>query len=234
MMSGRALTLALLVAATSAVAAHAQSNAPWPGAAPQAPAPAPWPGGAPQQAPAPAAWPAAAAPAAPPQQQAWPSKAPQAPMGPGPGGPMGGPMGGPPGMNATQQDCLREFTVDREEVEKHGMAAKAGNEKHVPREELCKLVSAYSDAEAKWIKYSETNMTKCGIPKEVVAQLKGVHVRTATAKKQVCAAGPTQAAAPAAPTLSDALGTTRLPSQETEKRKPGGTMDTLTGNALGR
>ena len=137
-------------------------------------------------------------------------------------------------MNATQQDCMREFTANREEVEKRGIAAKTANEKHVPRDEMCKMVTIYANAESKWIKFSETNMTKCGIPKEVVAQLKGVHVHTAQAQKALCAAGPTQAAAPAAPTLSDALGTTRLPSQDTEKRKPGGTMDTLTGNALGR
>jgi hypothetical protein len=232
MMSGRALTLAVLMAATSAVAAHGQTNAPWPGTAPQQPpAQAPWPGTAPQQPPAQAAWPSAA-PAAP--QQAWPSNAPPAPGGFG--GPVGPPMGmgGPPQMNATQQECMREFTADREAVEKHGQAAKAGQEKHVTREEMCKLVTVYSNAEVKWIKFSETNMTKCGIPKEVVGQLKGVHAHTAQAQKALCSAGPTQAAAPAAPTLSDALGTTKLPSQETEKRKPGGTMDTLTGNALGR
>jgi hypothetical protein len=143
-------------------------------------------------------------------------------------------MGGPPQMNATQQECMREFTVNREEVEKRGQAAKAGQEKHVTREEMCKLVTVYSAAETKWIKFSESNVTKCGIPKEVVAQLKGVHVHTAQAQKALCSAGPTQAAAPAAPTLSDALGTTKLPSVETEKRKPGGTMDTLTGNPLSR
>jgi hypothetical protein len=245
MMSGRASTLAILVTATSIVAAHGQTSAPWPGSAPQAPAQAPWPGTAPQhapaqawpgtapqqQAPAQAAWPGGAA-AAPPPQQAWPSNAPQAPAGFG--APTGPPMGGPPGMNATQQECMREFTGYREEVEKRGIAAKAANEKHVPREEMCKLVTVYSGAEVKWIKFTETNMTKCGIPKEVIGQLKGVHSHTAQAQKSLCSAGPTQAAAPAAPTLSDALGTTRLPSQETEKRKPGGTMDTLTGNALSR
>jgi hypothetical protein len=31
-----------------------------------------------------------------------------------------------------------------------------------------KLVTAYSAAEVKWVKYAEINMTKCGIPKEIV------------------------------------------------------------------
>jgi hypothetical protein len=99
---------------------------------------------------------------------------------------------------------------------------------------MCKLVVAYANAETKWIKFTEQNSTKCGIPPEVIGQLRTVHGHTMEARKQLCAPGPTQAAAPAAPTLSDALGTTRLPSQETEKRKPGGTMDTLTGNALAK
>jgi hypothetical protein len=113
------------------------------------------------------------------------------------------------------------------------MAAKAGGEKQVSREEMCKLVTAYSAAELKWIKFTEASMSKCGIPKEIVGQLKGAHAKTAEGQKRLCAAGP--AAGPAAaPTLSDALGTATLPTHEPEKRKPGGTLDTLTGNALAR
>ena len=150
------------------------------------------------------------------------------------GAPSGPPMGGPPGMNATQQECLRQFSEFRTEVEKRAMAAKAAGEKRVTREEMCKLVTAYSNAEGKWLKYSDTNMARCGIPKEAIEQIRGVHLRTADAQKKLCAAGP--AAGPAGPpSLSDALGTTRLPSQETEKRKPGGgTLDTLTGTSIQR
>jgi hypothetical protein len=140
---------------------------------------------------------------------------------------------GPP--NATQQECLRQFTEYRSEVEKRAMTAKAAGEKKAPREEMCKLVSAYSGAEAKWLKFSGDNMTKCGIPKQAIEQIRSVHVRTANATKQLCAAGPAQAGPAAPPSLSDALGTTRLPSRETEQRKPGGgTLDTLTGTAIQR
>src|SRR5262249_56901334 len=114
----------------------------------------------------------------------------------------------------------------RAEVEKRGMAAKAGGEKKVSGEEMCKLVTTYSAAEMKWVKFAEGNMSKCGIPKEIVTQLKAVHARTADGQKKLCAAGPAGGAA-AAPTLSDALGTATLPSREAEKkRKPGGTRDT--------
>jgi hypothetical protein len=210
MTSGRALALAIAVVAASAVAARAQTL-PWPGSQPT------------------------------PGQAAWPTNAPPAgpTMAPGPTGPpMGPPMSqpmGPPGMNATQQDCLRQFGEYRQEVEKRALTTKAAGEKKASREEMCKLVTLYSAAEGKWLKFSDDNMARCGIPKEAIAQIRGVHLRTADAQKKLCAAGPAQAGPAAPPSLSDALGTTRLPSRETEQRKPGGgTLDTLTGTAIQR
>lgn len=233
MRSARATGLALAMLAASAAAALAQTT-PWPTDPPQrAPAQAPWPAATPQQAPAQTAWPAAA-PQQAPAQTPWPAAAqPAQPMAmPPPGGPVmgGGMMGG--GPTAAQQACIQEFGKFREEVEKRALAAKAGSEKKVPREEMCTLVTAYSAAETRWIKFSEDNIAKCGIPKEAVNQIKGVHVHTADARKKICATGP-QAGAPAAPSLSDALGTSRLPAPTAEKPK-GGSMDTLTGNALTR
>ena len=237
MMSARALVLAAAIAAAS-VAANAQT--PWPNSQPQGQtawpsAPAPQAQPQPQQAP----WPNSA-PAPQPQQAPWPASAPQAqpmaapPMGGGggfSGPPMGGGLGGPP--TAVQQECMTQFTSLRAEVEKRGMAARAGGEKRVSREEMCQLVTTYSTAETKWVKFAEGNMSKCGIPKEIVTQLKTVHAKTADGQKKLCAAGP--AAASAVPTLSDALGTATLPTREPEKkRKSGGTLDTLTGNALGQ
>jgi hypothetical protein len=230
MTSTRALALAAALVSASAVGAYAQ--APWPDSRPQGQSA--WPSAAPQpapQAPPQAGWPSSA-PAAQPQQP-WPAAA---PAGPGPAmggpGPMGGGMGGPP--NAVQQECMTQFTTLRSEVEKRGMAAKAASEKQAPREEMCKLVKAYGAAETKWIKFAETSMAKCGIPQEIVKQLKTVHARTADGEKKLCAAGPAGGPA-AAPTLSDALGGgVSLPTREAEKRKPGGTFDTLTGNPLAR
>ena len=211
----RSLALAIAMVAASAVAARAQTL-PWPSDRPQAPGQAPWPTNAPPPAPA-----MAPGPAGPPMGMGQPMQ------------PMGQSMG-PPAMNAAQQECLHKFTELRQDVEKHALAAKGGADKHVSREEMCKLVTAYSGAEAKWLKYSDDNMTRCGIPKDAIEQIRGVHLRTADARKRVCAAGP-QAGPAAPPTLSEALGTMKLPSQETEKRKPGGgTLDTLTGNSFSR
>ena len=235
MTSTRALALAATLMTASAVAENAQSA--WPNAQPQAQSA--WPSQPQQPAPQPqqAPWPNSAA-AAQPQQAPWPSNAPQAqpmaapPMGGGGfgGPPMGGGFGG--GGGGPPPECMTQFTALRGEVEKRGMAAKTAGEKRATREEMCKLVTAYGEAETKWIKFVAGNLTKCGIPKELVTQLKTVHAKTAEGQKKLCAAGPAVAATP---TLSDALGTATLPTRETEKkRKPGGTMDTLTGNALGQ
>jgi len=136
--------------------------------------------------------------------------------------PFGGGGGGMP-------PCMAEFSKLRDDVQKRGLAAKAAGQRKVSREEMCKHITAYSAAELKWVKYTEANVTSCGIPAEVVTQLKQVHTNTEQTKEKICAAGP--AAAP--PSLSDALGTSRLPTPETTK-SGSGTLDTLTGSVIQR
>jgi hypothetical protein len=125
--------------------------------------------------------------------------------------------------------CMAEFAKLRDDVQKKGLAAKAAGQRKVSREEMCKHITAYSAAELKWVKYTETNVQSCSIPAEVVQQLKQVHTNTEQTKERICAAGPS--AGP--PSLSDALGTTRLPTPETTK-SGSGTLDTLTGSAIQR
>jgi hypothetical protein len=157
------------------------------------------------------------------------------PGGPGmQGAPAPGMMMGGPGPSAEQQKCVQQFQTYRADVEKRARAAEAEAKKRPTRERMCELVGLYSTAEFKWIKFSESNMVKCGIPKQAIEQIRQVHVHTVEAKKKLCAAGPAQAA-PATPSLSDALGASLQPTtEEPKKRKVGGTMDTLTGNVLTR
>ena len=96
---------------------------------------------------------------------------------------------------------------------------------------MCKLIKNFAAAESKWVKYAQDNMNNCGIPPQAVQQIKTSHSRTLAAEKNVCSAGPT--AAPAAPSLSDALGTSRLPVPDTTSSGKGA-FDTLTGNAIAR
>jgi hypothetical protein len=117
-----------------------------------------------------------------------------------------------------------EFTKLREEVEKKGMAAKAAGQKKAPREEMCKYVTAYADAEAKWVKFTVSGVQSCGIPPQVADQLKQVHSGTEQTKQKICAAGP----AAAAPSLNDALMSSRTSTPDaTKSGAGGGTFDTL-------
>jgi hypothetical protein len=173
-----------------------------------------------------------------------PSMSPAPPMGAAPpmmggappmmggGGPPPGMGGGGPGMGVggNPPPCVVEFGKLRDEVQKKGTAAKYASEHKTPREEMCKMVVAYSSAEQRWLKFAETGITACGIPVEIVNQLKQVHARTEQAREKICAAGPANNAAAAAPSLADALGTTRLPYEN--KTTGANTFDTLTGNAI--
>ncbi|HSV22449.1 MAG TPA: hypothetical protein VLJ17_05405 [Xanthobacteraceae bacterium] len=198
--TGPRLSLIFVVTLLPASQAAAQTL-PWPTDAPQAAAPAP---GAPAASPRPA-----------------PNMSPMGAGPPPPASPFDGGGAMPP--------CFAEFAKLREEVQKKGLAAKAAGQRKVAREEMCKHISAYSAAELKWVKYTEANVASCGIPVQVVNQMKEVHGHTEQTKEKICAAGP--AAGP--PSLSDALGTTRLPTQEAAKAGSG-TLDTLTGSAIRR
>jgi len=140
----------------------------------------------------------------------------------------------PPGFGMPQQDppCLKDFVALRDEAQKRAAAIKAGIDKKIPREEACKLFQAFGAAEAKMIKFAEANAMSCGIPPQAIAQMKQGQVNSTKIRTQVCAvgAGP---AKPAAPSLSDALGTSNAPIPEINKGT-GGTFNTLTGNALAR
>ncbi|MBO0757692.1 MAG: hypothetical protein J2P54_17725 [Bradyrhizobiaceae bacterium] len=159
--------------------------------------------------------------------QMWPAPAGTPPAGSPSGAPMGAAPGGAWPGNAPP--CIAEFTRLRDVVQKTGLAAKAGHDKNASREEMCKLIEAFSAAEDKWVKYTETNAAGCGIPADAVKQIKANHEHSLLIRKQVCAAGPAPGAV--APTLSDALGT-NAPSIEAKKSKS--SFETLTGNPLTR
>jgi hypothetical protein len=193
------LLVVIMMLAVHHAAAQTQTL-PWPTDPPRAGGAAPWPGDRAVPASPMAASPMVAVPAS----------------------PFGGGGGGAP-------PCVAEFAKLRDDVQKRGLAAKAAGEHKVSREEMCKHITSYSAAELKWVKYTEANVQACGIPAEVVQQLKQVHTNTEQTKEKICAAAP---AAPP-PSLSDALGTSRLPTPDT-KKSAGGTLDTLTGSALAR
>ena len=128
--------------------------------------------------------------------------------------------------------CLKDFAVLRNDTEKKGMAIKAASDRHVPASEACHLLNLFTVAEAKMIKYAETNAAWCGIPPDVVKQMKQSHAKALNMRTVVCKAAAAPAA-PAGPSLSDALGAPIAVAPDSIK--PGrGTFDTLTGTPLGR
>lgn len=138
-----------------------------------------------------------------------------------PGGGFGMPQQGPP------PQC-RALMAIRDELQKHGMAIEAANQKRVDVKVACGLFKRYIATEAKMIKMLEADGASCGAPSNVVQQVRGGHAKAQQVGKQVCdaaARGPAQAG----PTLSDALGTSpALP--DTRDKKGAGTFETMIGN----
>jgi hypothetical protein len=162
-----------------------------------------------------------------------------APFGGGMGGGGGSafntpqaPQGGPPA------ECMKGFMPLREDAEKKGKLIKAASERHAPPDEACKLISGYSQAEVKMIKYVESHAASCGIPPQVTDQLKGGHKSTEALEKKVCAVAQQQAQggvpAAAGPTLSEVLGSSATLPEANRMKKGGSTFDTLNGNVLSR
>ena len=106
----------------------------------------------------------------------------------------------------------------------------AAQKNKVPLPEACKLLTAFSNSQEKFLVFAKKNETTCGIPPQLIQQISLGHANVAKARTNVCkmAAQPQR---PAGPSLSDALG---APITDSSNIKTGrGTFDTLTGTPLG-
>jgi hypothetical protein len=133
-----------------------------------------------------------------------------------------------------QVPCVNEFLPLRKTAEERGIAIKTLMEKKAPRPEVCQAFKNFAVAEEKVVKFVETNNVWCGIPPDAVKKMKANHARTLQARNQICnAAALPGGGAPRPPSLSDALGTSRVPDASNTQTGRG-TFDTLTGNPLTR
>jgi hypothetical protein len=131
---------------------------------------------------------------------------------------------------------MKGFMPLREEAEKRGKLIKAASDRHAPPDEACKLISNFGSAETKMLKYVESHMTQCGIPPQVLDQLKNGHKNSENMQQKICAVAQQAAQAPkgpAGPSLSEVLGSSTALPEATNTRK-GSTFDTLNGNVLAR
>jgi hypothetical protein len=131
-------------------------------------------------------------------------------------------------------DCMKQFIPLRDDTEKRGKAIKAASDRHASPQEACKLIGMFNQAELKMLKYVEKNSARCGIPAQVLDQLKTGHKNSETMLKKVCDAAQQAQRAPAGPTLSDVLGSAAALPEATTRKKGGSTFDTLSGNVLTR
>ena len=153
---------------------------------------------------------------------------------PAPGGGFPSPSGGgfsppaPQGPSEAQRVCTA-FPAIREATEKSAAAIRTASDRKAAREEVCPLFKAFATNEAKLVNFLSTNQKLCGVPPNIVAQVKKNHANTIRIRNNVCSTAPV---AGSAPTLSDALGGPIIADDQTAKLPNRGTFDTLTGNAL--
>ncbi len=134
---------------------------------------------------------------------------------------------------APQQEpppCIKEFFKLRDDAESKGKAIKAANDRRATPKEACQLFGAFVAAQSRMLKYASENTTWCGIPPQVVENIKVSVTKMSEVRNRICqaAASPMQQG----PSLSDAL---TGPVPDSNNIKTGrGTFDTLTGSPLGK
>jgi len=193
--------LALCIVPLCASGANAQAPSPWPTS--------------PQQAPAPS------------------QLAPAAPLQDGFSSPQPGGFSNPQQQQQQQQmpPCVQEFFKLRDDAEKKAGAIKAANERKASPKEACVLFTAFSASQAKMLKFVNENGQWCGIPPNVIEQIKQGTAKVNEIRTKVCQVAASPQQRPQGPSLSDALN---APVPDANNIKTGrGTFDTLTGSPLG-
>jgi hypothetical protein len=137
------------------------------------------------------------------------------PGGPGamPDSPAAGGFGGPP--PGPPPKCQALLTI-RDELQKHGKAIEAANQKKVDVKIACRLLKNYIGTEAKMLRMLEADGAACGAGALVIQQVRGSHARAQQIGKQVCDAA-ARGPAPSRPTLHDALATSPAPPDPDQK-----------------
>ena len=136
-----------------------------------------------------------------------------------------------PGQPQQEPPCMADFAKLRNDAEVKGRAIQAASQRHAQPKEACRLFTAFQAAEAKMLKYATDNQVWCGIPPQIIQQIKASHTHTIEIRTKICkiAEAPPR---PAGPSLSDAL-TAPVPDASNINSGRGGTFDTLTGSPVG-
>ena len=93
-----------------------------------------------------------------------------------------------------QEACVQDFGKLRDTAQKRAEAIRNASARKAQAKEACGLFVAFTDAEAKMIKFVGDNTARCGIPPEIVKNLKQGHVKSVSA---ACPSLPSSQRAPA-------------------------------------
>lgn len=137
-----------------------------------------------------------------------------------------------PQQQQQQPPCLKDFLALRNDAAKKAQAIQEAQKHKASVTEACKLLTVFTAAQAKMLKYAQENATWCGIPPQIVQEIVAGHKDADTARGRICklAANPPR---PAGPSISDMLGASTVPDAGNIKTGRG-TFDTLTGTPLGK
>lgn len=104
-----------------------------------------------------------------------------------PGMPGSGGGLGPPQQRPQQRpaQCQALLTI-RDELQKRGAAIEAANQKRADVKVACGLFRNYVATEAKMLKMLIEDGPSCGVPGEIVQQVKGNHAKAVQTAQQVC------------------------------------------------
>lgn len=82
--------------------------------------------------------------------------------------------------------CRKGFVPLRDEAERRGRLVKAASDRKAPREEACKVIGSFSEAELAMIRYVDANSVKCGL-QQVAVRLKAGAAKTEEMYRRICA-----------------------------------------------
>ena len=123
-----------------------------------------------------------------------------------------------PRAQQQQPPCMQEFLKLRADAEKKAAAIKLASEHKATPKEACHLFTAFAAAEVKLIKFAAESGVWCGMPAQVLAQMKQSHAQTDKLRARICqaAAAPPR---PAGPTLERRAGRARSRRQQHQDRQ---------------
>jgi hypothetical protein len=94
----------------------------------------------------------------------------------------------PGGMaSSVPSPCANDYALLRQDAEEKGTLIREATARHASAEESCRLISSYSRAEGKIIRFIETNIEKCGIEGSVGDQVRANHKNTEGMRERICA-----------------------------------------------